>query len=291
MEGRLPETVLKGGAGSGVLRPRLVNRGLGRSGARARQSNGLAASSLPARIRRKCRRSGSAAPGRKRHGGAPRGGRPGSRDAPRLASVRSRPRSAADLGSDASRRSAGPLISGPELQLTPRIGREPAEAPANAAESGAKWIRDQPGRRKCAAGTRCAARRRPRSGLFDIVKRERSVAHAEGGLCICAWPLTHIWKPRIAAQAPVSLGCTGGGRPGAKPVRTQLRFRSRYLLGRMVSSKACKFRDHAPAGTTAMTNAESDEKRRTPCHAAARSCASNRQSPGHAGLWTRRATL
>jgi hypothetical protein len=29
----------------------------------------------------------------------------------------------------------------------------------------------------------------------------------------------------------------------------------------MVSSKACKFRDHAPAGTTAMTNAESDEKK------------------------------
>ncbi len=30
----------------------------------------------------------------------------------------------------------------------------------------------RPGREKCAAGTRCAARRRPRSGLFDIVKKD-----------------------------------------------------------------------------------------------------------------------
>jgi hypothetical protein len=32
MEGRLPETVLKGGAGSGVLRPRLVTAGSGGPG-------------------------------------------------------------------------------------------------------------------------------------------------------------------------------------------------------------------------------------------------------------------
>ena len=34
MEGRLPETVLKGGAGSGVLRPRLVTAGSGGPGHR-----------------------------------------------------------------------------------------------------------------------------------------------------------------------------------------------------------------------------------------------------------------
>src|ERR1700755_3545084 len=34
MEGRLPETVLKGGAGSGVLRPRLVTAGSGGAGHR-----------------------------------------------------------------------------------------------------------------------------------------------------------------------------------------------------------------------------------------------------------------
>ena len=41
----------------------------------------------------------------------------------------------------ASRRSAGPLISGPELQLTPRIlGTSPAEAPAKAAEM--RWTKN-----------------------------------------------------------------------------------------------------------------------------------------------------
>jgi hypothetical protein len=30
----------------------------------------------------------------------------------------------------------------------------------------------QTGRRKCAAGTRCAARPTPRGGLFDIVKKD-----------------------------------------------------------------------------------------------------------------------
>ena len=231
--------------------------------------------------------------GRKRHGGAPRGGVPVSWDAPRLASAASRLTSATNK-----------VVRLPALRRPPHFG---VGAAADAKDYGAsppkrrqrqrRWVetkrdgRTNPGA-KTRRGNETGCVDKPRGGLFDIVKRERGAAHAEGGLCICAWPLTHIWKPRIAAQAPVSLGCTGGGRPGAKSVRTQSRFRSRYLLGRMVSSKACKFRDHAPAGTTAMTNAESDEKRRTPCHAAARSCASNRQSPGHARAYgTRRATL
>ena len=121
---------------------------------------------------------------------------------------------------------------------------------------------------RCGNEIGCAVR--PRSGLFDIVKRKRGDGrchrrplHLDG--------VAHTYlEPRIAAQAPVSLGCTGGGRPGAKPVRTQSRFRSRYLLGRMVSSKACKFSRSCSGRTTAMINAESNEKRRTPRHAAAR---------------------
>ena len=167
----------------------------------------------------------------------------------------------------------------------------PVGAPPTPLRVGREWIRDQPGRRNASRERDVLRGTRPRSGLFDIVKKDGARPMPRAAFAFARGSLTHIWKPRIAAQAPVGLGWTGGGRPGAKPVRTQSRFRSRYLLGRMVSSKACKFRDHAPAGTTAMTNAESNEKRRTPCHAAARSCASNRQSPGHAGLWTRRATL
>src|SRR6478736_2674855 len=83
MEGRLPETVLKGGAGSGVLRPRLVPR--------AREVRDTA---------RQARRPGceehrctdpeampemeARPPAENRHGGAPRGERPASWDAPRL---------------------------------------------------------------------------------------------------------------------------------------------------------------------------------------------------------------
>jgi len=66
-------------------------------------------------------------------------------------------------------------------------------------------------------------------GLFDIVKRER-VRSVPRATFAFARGRSHIWKLRIAAQAPVSLGWTGGGRPGAKSVRTQSPFRSRYLL-------------------------------------------------------------
>ena len=83
MEGRLPETVLKGGAGSGVLRPRLVTAGSGGPGHRppgmmtwlrgARCTDPEEMPEMEARP-----------PAENRHGGAPRGERPASWDAPRL---------------------------------------------------------------------------------------------------------------------------------------------------------------------------------------------------------------
>ena len=83
MEGRLLETVLKGGAGSGVLRPRLVTAGSGGPGHRppgmttwlrgARCTDPEAMPEMEARP-----------PAENRHGGAPRGERPASWDAPRL---------------------------------------------------------------------------------------------------------------------------------------------------------------------------------------------------------------
>src|SRR4051812_12824596 len=83
MEGGLPETILKGGAGSGVLGPRLVPAGSGGPGHRppgtttwlrgARCTDPEAMSEMEARP-----------PAKNRHGGAPRGERPASWDAPRL---------------------------------------------------------------------------------------------------------------------------------------------------------------------------------------------------------------
>src|SRR5580765_8457111 len=86
MEGRLPETVLKGGAGSGVLRPRLVTAGSGGPGHRppgmmtwlrgARCTDPEAMPEMEARP-----------PAENRHGGAPRGERPASWNAPYLTSA------------------------------------------------------------------------------------------------------------------------------------------------------------------------------------------------------------
>src|SRR6476619_8343049 len=83
MEGRLPETVLKGGAGSGVLRPRLVTAGSGGPGHRPPgMTTWLRGASLYGSGGNAG--DGSAAPAENRHGGAPRGERPASWDAPRL---------------------------------------------------------------------------------------------------------------------------------------------------------------------------------------------------------------
>ena len=86
MEGRLPETVLKGGAGSGVLRLRLVTADSGGPGHRppgmmtwlrgARCTDPEEMPEMEARP-----------PAENRHGGAPRGERPASWDAPRLTSA------------------------------------------------------------------------------------------------------------------------------------------------------------------------------------------------------------
>ena len=82
-EGRLPETVLKGGAGKRALRPRLVTARSGGPGHRppgmttwlrgARCTDPEAMPEMEARP-----------PAENRHGGAPRGERPASWDAPRL---------------------------------------------------------------------------------------------------------------------------------------------------------------------------------------------------------------
>src|SRR6201991_12850 len=86
MEGRLPETVLKGGAGSGVLRPRLVTAGSGGPGHRPpgmktwlRGARCTYPEEMPEMEARP--------PAENRHGGAPRGERPASWDAPRLTSA------------------------------------------------------------------------------------------------------------------------------------------------------------------------------------------------------------
>jgi len=67
-----------------------------------------------------------------------------------------------------------PLISGSELQLTPRIWARapPKRRPRQRRCGGQRTTTRQPGRRKCAAGTRCAVRQTPRGGLFDIVKND-----------------------------------------------------------------------------------------------------------------------
>ena len=107
MEGRLPETVLKGGAGSGVLRPRLVTAGSGGPGHRppgmttwlrgARCTDPEAMPEMEARP-----------PAENRHGGAPRGERPASWDAPRLTRADPSRLAHATTNKCACRRSAHP---------------------------------------------------------------------------------------------------------------------------------------------------------------------------------------
>ena len=130
MEGRLPETILKGGAGSGVLRPRLVTAGSGGPGHRppgmttwlrgARCTDPEAMPEMEARP-----------PAENRHGGAPRGERPASWDAPRL--TRADPSRLANATTDIVRLSAlrPPLFGswtrtdkGPNPGATTRRGNE-----------------------------------------------------------------------------------------------------------------------------------------------------------------------
>src|SRR4029079_11298409 len=109
MEGRLPETVPKGGAGSGVLRPRLVTAGSGGPGHRppgmttwlrgARCTDPEAMPEMEARP-----------PAENRHGGAPRGERPASWDAPRLTRADGRVSQTRQQDKCACRRSAHPSL-------------------------------------------------------------------------------------------------------------------------------------------------------------------------------------
>src|SRR6476659_3529191 len=112
MEGRLLETILKGGAGSGVLRPRLVTAGSGGPGHRppgmmtwlrgARCTDPEAMPEMEARP-----------PAENRHGGAPRGERPASWDAPRPAGCGiSRVSQTRQQHKCACRRSAHPSLGG-----------------------------------------------------------------------------------------------------------------------------------------------------------------------------------
>ena len=154
MEGRLPETVLKGGAGSGVLRPRLVTAGSGGPGHRppgmttwlrgARCTDPEAMPEMEARP-----------PAENRHGGAPRGERPASWDAPRL--TRADPSRLANATTDIVRLSA----------LRPPLVGVDAKGKAR--------TRAQ----QRAAGTNNTA-------LFDIVNRDK----ANGPLC--APPMSRV---------------------------------------------------------------------------------------------------
>src|SRR3954451_24147880 len=107
MEGRLPETVLKGGARSGVLRPRLVTAGSGGPGHRppgmTTWLRGARCTDPEARPEMEAR-----PPAENRHGGAPRGERPASWDAPRLTRADGRVSQTRQQHKCACRRSAHP---------------------------------------------------------------------------------------------------------------------------------------------------------------------------------------
>src|SRR3954465_2061726 len=100
-----------GGAGSGVLRPRLVTAGSGGPGHRPPgMTTWLRGASLYGSGGNAG--DGSAAPGRNRHGGAPRGERPASWDAPRLTSADRR-------GSITPQQRKGPRRPPPARSLNP----------------------------------------------------------------------------------------------------------------------------------------------------------------------------
>src|SRR6476659_3274430 len=112
--------------------------------------------------------------GRQRRGGAPRGGVPVfARDAPRLASVASRPTSAT-TGSAPPGAPPAPSFRGRTRCCRQGYGglarRSVGNGSADAAET-AEMTTHQPGRTN-APRERDRLRVRPRSGLFDIVKND-----------------------------------------------------------------------------------------------------------------------
>jgi len=140
-----------------------------------------------------CRRRQHGSPTENRHGGAPRGVpvAPGQ--------VRASLARASRLASATERKSA-PVGAppaphqGPDRPLSSRrwaqARRSVSQAGGDAATSeGTKRQGKATTRtRICAAGTRSAARHRPRSGLFDIVKKDdgKGGPHPQPGLCNCA---------------------------------------------------------------------------------------------------------
>src|SRR6478735_8737305 len=186
MEGRLLETILK--AGSGVLRPRLVTAGSGGPGHRppgtmtwlrgARCTDPEAMPGMEARP-----------PAENRHGGAPRGERPASWDAPRLTRADRRV-SQTRQQQCACRRSAHPSIGG--------------------------WTRPQGQTRtqQCAAGTK-------KRTLFDIV----NPVTANGSLRA---PRLRTLVSRASAARPGTQGDTSGScfasfalGPGSRSARAR----------------------------------------------------------------------
>ena len=148
MEGRLPETILKGGAGSGVLRPRLVTAGSGGPGHRPPgMMTWLRGASLHGSGGNAG--DGSAAPGRK---------------SPRWSAER---RASRVMGR-AAPHSRGPVAS----RKRDKRNSAPVGAPPTPLRVGREWIETKPGRRNASRERDVLRGTRPRSGLFDIVKKD-----------------------------------------------------------------------------------------------------------------------
>ena len=157
------------------------------------------------RLRRKCRRR-SGARATPRWSAERRTSRLRGTGTPRKREVASYRRD--ELRWYASRRSAGPLISGPELQLTPRIrARAPPKRRQMQRRCGGdkETRRDNPGAEN-APRERDGLRVRPRGGLFDIVKKDDGrgpeSGRAAGG----------VRNPACGAQPVTRSGGGGSGR-------------------------------------------------------------------------------
>ena len=206
-------------------------------------------------------------PAKNRHGGAPRGERPASWDAPRLTRA------------DQSRLA----------NATNEIVRLSALRPPSSGR--ARMDRDQPGRRNASRERDVLRGTRPRSGLFDIVKKDGARAMPRAAFAF-ARARSHISGSRaLRHRRPSASDVQAAGGLERNRFGRNYGFAPGIFLVAWSHRKPASFEIMLRPGRTAMTNAESNENRRTPRHAAARSCASNRQSPGHAGPWTRRATL
>src|SRR3954470_15464824 len=123
------------------------------------------------RLRRKCRRR-SGARATPRWSAERRTSRLRGTGTPRKREVASYRRD--ELRWYASRRSAGPLGSGPELKLTPRIWARARRSAGTCSGDVVETKKNDATTRGCknAPRERDVLRVRPRSGLFDIVKND-----------------------------------------------------------------------------------------------------------------------